>query len=86
MTAAELSNLPDADLLRLSTEAWAEDLQKHPSRRGTGKAWGERWDACLLSGRGWLWNDAYHAAKNERARLDAENRATTARLTGRAEG
>ncbi len=86
MTAAELSNLPDADLLRLCTEAWAEDLQKHPSRRGTGKAWSALWDACLLSGRGWIWNDAYHWAKRERADLDAENRRTTARLTGRAEG
>ncbi len=83
MTADELSKLPDADLLRLSTEAWAEDLQKHPSRRGTGKAWAALWDACLESCRPRIWHDAYDAAKNERARLAAENRRTSARLTGR---
>ncbi len=85
MTTDELAALPDADLLRLATEAWAADLRLHPSRRGTGKAWNALWDACLLSSRWWVWKDAYDAARKERADQDAANRETTARLTGRAD-
>ncbi len=81
MTIADIAELAEADFRRvIFTRAEIELRSHHPF---CSREWGRLMDDADRRRLPKLPLEAQMAAMNERARMDAANRATTARLTGR---